>query len=185
MQLKKSLTIITKILLGAFVIAYPFVIFYMLQQNIAIRFIGLILVMVVALSFVRNKNKYLFMLGLLLCFLVIFFNQAIFLKFYPVLMNAGVFSVFALSLKKVPLVTQIAQRTTKDNLDEAQLTYTKLATIAWAIFMFCNTIASLITVFLPYEIWAIYNGFIAYILIGIMMAAEYTIRKVKRKCSHQ
>ena len=100
-------------------------------------------------------------------------------------MNAGIFSVFALSLKKVPLVTQIARKMTKGNLDDDQLAYTRLATIAWAIFMFCNTIASLITIFLPYEIWAIYNGFIAYILIGIMMAAEYTIRKVKEKCSHQ
>ena len=47
MPLKKLLTIITKIFFGAFVVAYPFMIFYALQQNIAIRFLGLVLLMVV------------------------------------------------------------------------------------------------------------------------------------------
>ena len=125
MQLKKLLTIITKIFFSVFVIAYPFVIFYTLQQNIAMKFIGLILLMAVVFSFVRNKNKYMFMLGLLLCFLVIFFNQEIFLKFYPVLMNAGVCSVFALSLRKTPVITQIAQKMCKKPLEKHQLIYTK------------------------------------------------------------
>ena len=185
MQLKKLLTIITKIFLGAFVIAYPFIIFYMLQQNVAVKFMGLILLMVVAFSFARNKNKYLFILGLILCFLVIFFNHEIFLRFYPVLMNAGVCSIFALSLRKTPLVTQFAKKMTKSNLDKNQLTYTRKATVVWAIFMFFNTVISLITVFLSTKIWVLYNGFISYILIGIMMTTEYIIRKGKEKCSHQ
>ena len=185
MQLKKLLTIITRIFLGAFVIAYPFVIFYTLQQNIALKFIGLILLMAVIFSFIRNKNKYLFVMGLVLCFLVIFFNQEIFLKFYPVLMNAGVCSVFALSLQKTPVITQFAQKMYKTNLDEDVLIYTRRATLAWAIFMFFNTIASLITVFLSNEAWVLYNGFISYILIGIMMTTEYIIRKSRKKCSQR
>ena len=185
MQLKKLLTIITKIFFSVFVIAYPFVIFYTLQQNIAMKFIGLILLMAVVFSFVRNKNKYMFMLGLLLCFLVIFFNQEIFLKFYPVLMNAGVCSVFALSLRKTPLITQFAQKINKNYLDDNELNYTRRATIAWAIFMFFNTIASLITVFLSNETWVLYNGFVSYILIGLMMGAEYLIRKGMKKCSQR
>ncbi|MBR0212160.1 MAG: hypothetical protein IJQ55_01000, partial [Alphaproteobacteria bacterium] len=98
------------------------------------KFIGLILLMAVVFSFVRNKNKYMFMLGLLLCFLVIFFNQEIFFKLYPVLMNASVCAIFALSLKKTPLITQFAKKMCNKPLNNNQITYTKHATIAWAVF---------------------------------------------------
>ena len=185
MQLKKSLTTITKIFFGLFVFAYPFMIFYALQQDIAIRFLGFVLLMIVGLSFINNRNKYLFMLGLTFCFLIIFFNQEIFLKLYPVLMNASVCAIFALSLRKTPLITQFAQKMCKEPLDAKTLTYTKDATMAWAIFMLINTILSLITVFLSNEIWTLYNGFISYILIGIMMLTEYIIRKGKEKCLPQ
>ena len=158
-------------------------IFYALQQNIAVRFIGLVLLMAVVFSFVNNKNKYMLMLGLMLCFLIILFNQEIFLKFYPVLMNATVCAIFTLSLYKTPLITQFAQKMHKEPLDDKKLTYTRQATKAWAVFMFINTIVSFVTVFLSNAIWTIYNGFISYILIGLMMLSEYIIRKGKEKCS--
>ena len=185
MQLKKLLTIITRILFGAVIVIYPFVIFYALKQNIAIRFLGLVLLAMVAVSFLRNKNKYFFIIGLTLSLFVIFFNQDVFLKLYPVLMNSAICAIFALSLRKTPLVTQIAQKTQKKPLTKEILKYTRNVTCAWAIFMFINAILSLITVFMSNEIWALYNGFVSYVLIGMMMLVEYIIRKRKEKCLHQ
>ena len=185
MLLKKLLTIITKIFLGIFVIAYPFIVFYALQQNVAVKFIGFILLAAVAFSFIRNKNKYMLVLGLTLCFFVIVSNQEIFLRLYPVLMNSCVCAIFALSLRKTPIITQFAQKMQHKPLDKHQLIYTKQATKAWAIFMLCNTVISLITVFLSTEIWTIYNGFISYVLIGIMMLCEYVVRKRIHRCSIQ
>ena len=183
MQLKKLLTIITKILFSVFVITYPFMIFYALQQNIAVKFIGIILLMVVIFSFLHNKNKSIFLIGLTLCLFVVFFNQEIFLKLYPVLMNATVGTIFAWSLHKTPLITKFAQKMQKTPLDKNKLIYTRCATIAWTIFMFINTVVSLITVFLSNEIWTLYNGFISYVLIGIMMLSEYIVRQRFKKCS--
>ena len=185
MQLKKLLTVITKIFLGCFIVAYPFVVFYALKQNIAVKFIGLILLAMIIFSYLRNKNKYLFMAGSLAAFMVIFFNQEIFLKLYPVLMNASVCSVFALSLRTTPLITQFAQKMQHKSLTKETFIYTRKATKAWAVFMFINTIVSLATVFMSNEIWVLYNGFISYILIGTMMSMEYIIRKVKQQCSRQ
>ena len=185
MQLKKLLTIITKIFLGCFIVAYPFIVFYALKQNIAVKFIGLILLMMIIFSFLRNKNKIMFLIGLVLAFLVIFFNQEIFLKLYPVLMNASVCAIFALSLRKTPLVTQFAQKMRHEPLNKETVIYTCQVTKAWAIFMFANTLISLATVFMTNEIWALYNGFISYVLIGTMMLTEYIVRRGKRKCSHQ
>jgi uncharacterized membrane protein len=63
------------------------------------------------------------------------------------------------------------------DLTDQEIKYTKNATLAWAIFMACNTIISFITLFLPMKIWVLYNGFISYILIGVMMISEYITRK--------
>ncbi len=180
MQLKKLLTLTAKIIFGGFAIAYPFIVFWALKKDIAIKFIGLVLLMSVIFSWTRSKNTILFILGLLLCSSIIFFNQEIFLKLYPVLMNAGVFALFALSLRKTPLVTQFAEKIHK-TLDEQTINYTYRATYAWAIVMGINTIASLITVFLSDEIWVLYNGLISYIIIGATMLIEYIVRK---KVSH-
>ena len=185
MQLKRLLTQITKFFVGAFIVAYPFMVFYALQQNVAVKFIGLVLLMVVLLSFAKNKNKYIFMSGLVLCLLIICFNQEIFLRLYPVIMNAAVCTIFALSLKKTPLVTQFAQKMHKEPLDKQKLIYTRHVTQAWAIFMFVNMLVSFATVFMSIKIWTLYNGFISYVLIGTMILSEYVIRKGKEKCSIQ
>lgn len=176
MQLKKLLTPIIKIFIGALIIAYPFIVFFAFKTGMAIRFIGLFLLSVVVLSFLRNKNRFLFGIGLFVCFLILCFNQDIFLKIYPVLMNAAVCAMFALSLKKTPLITQYAQKMHK-NLDKYGIKYTRNATLAWAVFMGCNTLISLATVFMQMNIWVLYNGFISYILIGLMMISEYILRK--------
>lgn len=176
MQLKKLLTLIIKLIIGALIVAYPFVVFFAFQSGIAVKFVGLFFLAIVILSFLRNKNKVLLGIGLTLCFLIFVFNQDIFLKIYPVLMNGAICSVFAISLTRTPLITKYAEKMHYD-LDEPAKKYTAKATLAWAIFMGYNTLISLITVFMPVKIWVIYNGFISYILIGLMMIGEYITRK--------
>ncbi len=176
MQLKRLLTLIIKIIISAFVIAYPFVVFFAFENGVAFRFIGLFLLAIVALSFIRNNNKVLFGLGLILCLLIMTFNTDIFLRLYPVLMNGAICAIFALSLNKTPLITKYALKMHHDLTDQ-EIKYTKNATLAWAIFMACNTIISFITLFLPMKIWVLYNGFISYILISVMMISEYITRK--------
>lgn len=107
---------------------------------------------------------------------LIVFNDDIFLKLYPVLMNISVCLVFALSLRETPLVEQFAEKM-GHKLDAVQKEYTRRVTYAWAIFMFFLAIASTITVFLSDEIWTLFNGLISYILIAIMMGTEFIIRK--------
>lgn len=68
------------------------------------------------------------------------------------------------------------------NIKPIALDYMRKLTYAWAIFTFCNFIISLYTVFLTEKIWAIYNGCISYLLVGIFFVIEFWIRKsFKRK----
>lgn len=91
-------------------------------------------------------------------------------------MNIGGCAIFALSLRKTPIITQFAMKT-HQVLDRNTLLYTRHATRAWAIFMGVNAIISFLTVFLSDEIWMLYNGFISYILIARTMLVEYIVRK--------
>ena len=174
--LKKSLIKIIKILGIAFTVLYPFVVFYALKKHLAVRALALLLLTVGGISFVRNKNKWLFLCVLLCGIGLIICNNDIFLKIYPVLMNISVCLMFALSLHDVPLIEKFALKT-GHKLNFEQRKYTRAATRTWAIFMLCLTMISLATVFLSNEIWVMFNGLISYILIAIMMGVEFIVRK--------
>ena len=176
MPLKKSLIKIIKIVGIGFIILYPFVVFLALKKHMALRFLALLLLVVAGTSFVRNKNIWIFFCVLLFSAGLVIFNDAIFLKLYPVLMNISVCLMFALSMRDVPLIEKFAKKMGY-NLDKNQKEYTKKATCVWAIFMFLLSVISLITVFLSNEIWVMFNGLISYILIAIMMGAEFLVRK--------
>lgn len=176
MLLKKSLIKIIKILGIGFTILYPFIVFLALKKHVVVRFLGLLLLAAAGISFVRHKNIWIFICVLLFGAGLIVFNDDIFLKLYPVLMNTSVCLMFALSLRDTPLVEKIAKKMGY-SLDTQQKEYTRHVTCAWAIFMFLLTIVSFITVFLSNETWVLFNGLISYILIAIMMGVEFLVRK--------
>ena len=103
-------------------------------------------------------------------------DNILFLMLYPVCMNFLICSAFLLSLKGTPLITVFAEKM-GHSLTPDVLSYTRKATWAWGIFMAINTLVSLITVFLPLSYWTFYNGFLSYILIGLMFGAEYLCRR--------
>lgn len=176
MRLKKLLIQATKILGTVVAIIYPFAVFAALHNGLSVRFIGLALIAVILIGMARHKNLWLGLCGIALAAIAFFSNQKIFLKLYPVLMNFGICLVFALSLTTKPIVQRIAEKMKYSMTSDAKQ-YARRATVAWAIFMGANTIISLATVFMNDAVWVWYNGLISYCFIGIMMGAEYLIRK--------
>lgn len=176
MPLKKSLIKIIKFFGIVFTILYPFVVFFALKSHIALRAMALFLLCMAGISFIRNKNIWIFICVLLLCLGLIVCNQGIFLKLYPVIMNISVCLMFALSLRDTPLIEKFAKKM-EYILDTQQKQYTKKLTLIWAVFMGMLAIISAITVFLSNEIWVIFNGLISYILIAIMIGVEFIVRK--------
>lgn len=176
MPLKKSLIQIIKIIGIGFTILYPFVVFFALKRHVALRFLALFLVAAAGVTFTRSKNIWIFMCVLLFGVGLVVFNDDIFLKLYPVLMNTGICLMFAMSLRKIPLIEKIAEKM-KYPMDDKHREYTRRVTCAWAIYMFCMAIVSLVTVFLSDEVWVVFNGLISYILIAMMMGVEFLVRK--------
>ncbi|MGX9416881.1 hypothetical protein ACXJY6_03240 [Vibrio sp. RC27] len=96
--------------------------------------------------------------------------------YYPVGINISLLITFFLSLfYGQPIITKVAQITT--TLDEAGLIYTRNLTKLWVVFFAVNGCIALITTQLSFEIWALYNGGISYVLIGSFISGEWIYRK--------
>ena len=105
-------------------------------------------------------------------------NAALPLKLYPVLVNAALLLVFGLSLRFGPPVVERFARLREPELPPAAVTYTRRVTQVWCGFFVLNGGISLATALWSSErTWALYNGLIAYILIGALFAAEWLVRR--------
>lgn len=108
------------------------------------------------------------------------FNDARFLFVMPVLIS-GVFLVsFAGSLRgPMPIVERFARMQVSDLRPEEQR-YCRQVTIVWSVFFVVNgTTAALLAWLAPVAWWAAYTGLIAYVLMGLLGATEYIVRKAK------
>lgn len=138
----------------------------------------------------RVKNGSLVCL-MLTCGLVAFFSDSIlFLKFYPVLINLSLLAFFGFTLWKKPsFVYRMACLGDKSikvapsrNFIEA---YCDKVTVAWCGFFVFNASVACATVFIGSDrIWSVYNGLFSYILIGLVFAVEFVIRKIVQSKMH-
>ena len=98
--------------------------------------------------------------------------------YYPVAVNVLMLTLFALSLLAPHSAVELLARLRHPDLDEHGVRYTRRVTGAWCIFFILNaTLALLTCLHGDLQVWALYNGVLAYILIGVMFAAEYLVRR--------
>lgn len=163
-------------------VAYPFLVAGAFFFGLEPKFFPLLLIFAACVSAVGAGFRWLWLVGASLAAALFFTDEAVLLRLYPVLMNAAVATIFAVSLFRKPLIEFFAEKMGHE-LDDAARAYTRKATLAWAIFMTANTLVSLATVFLPLNVWTIYNGGISYALIGLMAAAEFFVRRKVQRCA--
>lgn len=101
-------------------------------------------------------------------------------RLYPAVMVAIALSAFAISLFRTPLVEIFARRA-GERLDERGVAYCRQVTVVWTVFLSLHLCATVATVFASDKVWALYNGCIAYILMGMLFAGEWLYRKKVRR----
>ena len=100
------------------------------------------------------------------------------LRFYPVLVNAAFLTVFAYSLIAPPSMIERLARLHERNFPPAAVGYTRRVTQVWCLFFTLNGAIALYTaLFASMSQWSFYNGFLAYLLMGILFAGEYCARR--------
>ena len=95
---------------------------------------------------------------------VLYFARAnAWFRLYPAIVVFVFLALFASSLFGTPLAEVFARKR------------------AWVVFLLLHFAVTVATVFMSREIWALYNGCIAYLLMGTMFLGEWIVRKrVKR-----
>ena len=100
------------------------------------------------------------------------------LKMYPVFMSVGAGIIFASTLFRPPSMIERFARLVEPDLPESGILWTRKVTMVWCGFFVVNAAIALYTVvFAPMKIWMIYNGFISYVLMGILFLGEFVLRK--------
>ena len=126
----------------------------------------------------------LFLTAGLFCFIT---GKDFFLKLYPVVVSVTFLFTFGSTLVFEPnMIYRFATLTDKSikgaPYENQVKRYCKNVTIIWCCFFILNGSAAVYTTFCcTREIWALYNGGISYILMGMLFAIEYLFRKIENK----
>lgn len=166
-------------------ICYPFMVYWGLQNYDANLVLPLLLILL-ALRWLtgtgvsEHKIVIATLLGVLV--IVVVWGSQLGLKFYPVMMNLGFLALFASSLLSPPSFVERLARIKEPDLPPEAVAYTFKVTMVWSVFFLFNGLAAAITaLWATDEVWMLYNGLIAYLLIGVLAAGEWLVRqRVKR-----
>lgn len=171
-------------ILITFFVLYPFIVGWSLSHGqfvwVSALLLSLgILRLCMARLFGAKKDLMLPLTGLaIICGgLSLILKDHAWLKLYPVGMSLGALLIFALTLLKPPSMIERFARLLEPDLPESGVQWTRKVTIVWCIFFSLNASMALLTVFASTQLWVIYNGFISYVLMGILLLGEFILRK--------
>lgn len=100
------------------------------------------------------------------------------MRAYPVAINAIMLFIFLSSLWQGPPVVERLARLREPDLSPHGIRYTHRVTWAWCAFFVVNgAIASWTALYADLATWSLYNGIISYILIALMFAGEWLLRR--------
>lgn len=103
-------------------------------------------------------------------------------KLYPVWVNLVMLAVFGFSLFRPPSVVERLARLQEPDLPPSGVRYTRQVTKVWCGFFVLNGAAAAYTAFFASDsTWALYNGLLAYVLMGCLMGIEWGVRQWVRR----
>ncbi len=105
-------------------------------------------------------------------------NDETMVRLYPCMAGLGTLCLFAASLAKPPSMVERFARLREPDLPPEGVRYTRHVTQVWCGFFVLNSAAAFYTaLYTSREIWSLYNGLIAYVLMGMLFAGEWLVRR--------
>jgi len=109
---------------------------------------------------------------------VIATNSETLLRLYPASISVSMLILFGATLLRPPTMVERFARLSERDLSPTAVRYTRHVTEIWCLFfVFNGSIAAYTALVSSREAWALYNGFIAYILMGTLFAGERAVRR--------
>lgn len=162
-------------------LAYPLLVYFGLDSHVEPRWLALLLVGMALMraAFARERLWLVAAFGAMVLAGVSFWgNQVLPLKLYPLLVNLVLLCIFSISLVYPPSMIERLARLHEPDLPPAGVVYTRRVTQVWCGFFVANGSISLLTVFWGSDAeWALYNGMVSYVLMGVLFVGEWLLRK--------
>ena len=161
-------------------LAYPVVV-YLALGHVSPRWIALLLVgLALARAWVTRESFWLVAAALATVlagasFLGDFWGP---LKLYPALVNLVMLGLFAMSLWRGPSVVERLARLREPDFPPAAVVYTRRVTQVWCAFFVVNGLIAVATaLWASTAVWTLYNGLLSYVAMGVLMGAEWLVRR--------
>ncbi len=175
------------VLQAVVLLAYPVAVYFGLSR-LSTRGVGLLVLVMLLPGLVkalRHRRKQLMATAGLplavaaLMLLAIASDDVRLVLAYPALVNLVLLGQFGLTLRKgsMSMVERFA-RLQVDDLSPKEVVYCRVVTAAWSGFFVLNGAAcALFAAFASRAAWALYTGLLSYVILGLLFAVEFTIRK--------
>ncbi len=181
-----------KAILGAlstlFILASPWVLYWTLSQErvdiAAFTLIGWVIVRTIPVLISASREQrsaalQLPAIALVFALLGWLSDNGTWLMMLPSATQAAIGFAFLRSLRGTPLIEHFA-RMMKPDLPDAQVVHCRQWTWIWAIYVVVLAAVGLVLArFASLEVWTIYVGVVNYILLGVLFAVEYVVRKFR------
>jgi len=176
---------VIRLILAIIVIAYPFVIYFGLMHfefwQVSLFIIAIALM---RLLLIKNQTSQYFKIGfvgavLLLIFasLALILKQQVWFKVYPIVISLSLLYFFAASLwTEKSMIQRFAEIREKNITPEKQSYMIKLTQVWCGFFIFNALVSSYTMLFSSDKHWMLYNGFISYVLMGVLGLSELIYR---------
>lgn len=175
-----------RVVRGLLAVAYPFLIFAGLRW-LEPRWLALLLGITVSLRAMMSWHRpsadelrRLIVPALLMVAVLglsVISNDARYLLFVPFLMNAALLVAFGRSLRTGPPLVETFARMRERKISDAHVRYCRSVTFVWCVFFVANGAVCLwLAIEADLWMWALYTGFISYMLMGLLFSAEFVVR---------
>lgn len=174
------------LILGGLAAGYPLAVYFGLQ-SFEPRWIGLLLITLLvfrhlgkvrSLAASMHGADWLAIGGIgLLAVAIVLFNSQTLLLLYPACISLTMLFIFARTLFFPPSMIERFARLSQPDLSPAGVRYTRRVTVIWCLFFIVNGSVAAASVLATREWWLLYNGFIAYVLMGLLFLGEWLVRR--------
>jgi uncharacterized membrane protein len=118
-----------------------------------------------------------FLIIIVICVLSMFLNSNIFILYLPCFISASLLASFGSSLLYPPTTVETFARMLVSELSPEEIVYCRRVTMIWILFFLLNGTTALYTACCTsLALWSLYNGLIAYIIMGLLFGAELSYR---------
>jgi uncharacterized membrane protein len=170
-------------LLGLVGLAYPFIVLAGLRflPPLALLAVPILLLLARLVLGRRGPTEAVLGVAALVVLALNVVDAALAVRAWPVLVSLGMAALFAASFRWGPVMVERIAEAAEGPMPAAARPYLRRVTAVWTGFFLLNAAMAGWTVrYGTLEQWALYNGFVSYVLLGMLFAGEMLVRRMVR-----